>query len=336
MASDRAVSLRDRRKPGHGWFDNEIYDVFGDELRQDGISVYMTLARLCYGVSVTMSLREMSGHARMSKDTFGRNLKRVIALGLVIERKGMSPQSASTYELVDVKELAAQYLRDAVRKSEAKGQSVSPRDTRSTVTLVQLISGRAANDVQDVVLEDAAKCLTVRQEASEVVSVPVPGDKKICVADSATLLSQNDPHFATEVSQAMRHPHRQDTRHKTQDNTPLPPSQAMGECGATESLGVRDAVQRVMDACHWSDRKLRRALQKAMSDYRRKPGALEFEQIADKMSCAWAEFLRVAHLMRYRVGEENFILRGLWVSDSAWPYDERRLADYHRAGVGGH
>jgi hypothetical protein len=212
--TETTVRLRDVRKPGHGWYDNEIYDVFGDELRQDGISVYTALTRLCYGTKVTMSLREMAEHARMSKDTFGRNLKRVVELGLVIERKGATPQSPSSYELADVKELAANYLRRTV--SEQSRKSVSPRDTRPATTLAQLVTGRA-KELAATAEDEAQKCLTLRQ---------IDGvDKKIWVGDSATEVSQNDPHFATEVSQAVRHL-RQDTRHKTQDkyNPPTPAS----------------------------------------------------------------------------------------------------------------
>lgn len=211
MSSEMAVRLRDQRKPKHGWYDNEIYDVFGDELGQHGISVYMALTRLCYGETVChdggapYSVRELAEHARMKKDTFHRNLKRVIAMGLVVERKGATAQSASFYDLVDVKELAARALRDAVNAAKAK--SVSPRDTRPAPTLAQLVSNRM-KERADEVSGDERKCLTQRQQ-----------DKKNCAAESATEVSQNCTDFETEVSQ--------DGRHLRQDSRPQDPRQVL-------------------------------------------------------------------------------------------------------------
>ena len=68
------------RKPRHGWFDYEVIDVFGDNLGPYGITVYTVLARFCYGgFRVTMDLRELAGHARMSKDSVGRTLRKMVA-----------------------------------------------------------------------------------------------------------------------------------------------------------------------------------------------------------------------------------------------------------------
>lgn len=112
--SEKKIALRDVRKPRHGWFDYEIYDVFGDHLGHYGIGVYNTFARFCYGgVRVTMSLRQLERHSRMDKTTFSRALERVMALGLVIRQRGRTSQSASSYELVDVKDLVEEYLRAA-------------------------------------------------------------------------------------------------------------------------------------------------------------------------------------------------------------------------------
>jgi hypothetical protein len=330
MASEKAVSLRDRRKPGHGWFDNEIYDVFGDELRQDGISVYMTLARLCYGVSVTMSLREMAGHARMGKDTFGRNLKRVIALGLVIERKGATALSASTYELVDVKELAAQYMRDAMRrKSVANRESVSGRDMRNMPTLVQLITDSAHKHIQGMEDKVDALCLSVRQEENRVEV----GEKKICVEEFATDLSQNEGNFETDLSQAKRHPHRQDTRHKTQDNTPLPPrgESCDAEVRVPGEVSACAEVQWVMRELNLTDKRMAPVIEQALRMRREKTGAPGFMPIAEMLVNNWFRFLTEGNLMKYPVGLKKFIERGWWVGDLSWPYDQKMLSDHNRA-----
>lgn len=354
MANDTTMRLRDQRKPGHGWFDNEIYDVFGDELQQNGISVYMTLARLCYGVRVTMSLREMAGHARMSKDTFGRTLKRVISLGLVVERKGPTPQSASTYELVDVKELAGAYLREAVQKNKQKASlnvpSVSQRDTAPMPTLVELLSNRAAaSSVEPAVVDDSA-CLTVRQEEDADAGV----DKKICDAPDATGVSQKVGSFETEVSHDVRHL-RQDTRHKTQNNYPPTPvpgasgfqsaeagsrnaeTKGKGLPGEREGVGcagcsaAAEAVAKVMRECSLSNPRLDRVIYRAMeAEHALSDAAVVWNATAERMIHAWREFGSVAQLMRHSVGARKFFSEGMWCNWKLWPYDRQAVSEARR------
>jgi hypothetical protein len=350
MGNETTVRLRDQRKPGHGWFDNEIYDVFGDELRQDGLSVYMTLARLCYGVTVRMSLREMAAHARMSKDTFARNLRRVVALGLVIERKGATPQSASAYELVDVKELAVRYMREAVdAEKQAAAQSVSPRDTRPATTLAQLISVAIAERAE-VDAEQSTNCLTQRQNAVAADSV----DKKICEGVVATDVSQNDPCFETEVSQAVRHV-RQDTRLKTQDNykSPLPPASGgttvsvadrvgsesderdlrVEDLGESERAAVREAedaekraAQRVMLRCGIANDRAVKLIARAVglgaskADYDGLSHAESVAQCADAMIAAYALYRELGPRLRYRWGPVKFFCEDHWNQSETWPY----------------
>lgn len=331
MASDRAVRLRDQRKPGHGWFDNEIYDVFGDELQQNGISVYMTLARLCYGVSVTMSLREMSGHARMSKDTFSRSLKRVVAIGLVIEHKGATAQSASTYELVDVKELALQFMRSTMEanriKEAARRQTVSVRDSAKSMTLVDLIKNRAVNDVSEAITEDDANCLMERQSGKDAIGE----DKKICAGESATEVSQTEGRFETEVSQDVRHL-RQDTKHKIQDKSPQPPSQATGASGDSA-----EAVAKVMRECNLSARRMAAVILAAMRLERSKsddPPA--WNSIAERMIARQRSYVDYSGrgYLRFGVGMRKFFAEGLWVDDELWAIDWRKLREESRARVG--
>jgi hypothetical protein len=369
MAIETTVRLRDQRKPGHLWVDNEIYDVFGDELRQDGISVYSALARMCYGVSVTMSLREMAAHARMSKDTFARTLKRVIELGLVLERKGSTPQSPSTYSLVDVKELAQGYLRAAVE--EQKRKSVSPRDTSSSVTLVDLLSRRADECMDGVAAGDGSKCLTLRQMGDFAG-----------LDDSATEVSQNGGGFATEVSQAVRHL-RQDTRHKTKNKYPptpasggsgtsfdsrplggeglkssdggevangprLVPDPGEGDveeqvlaCGHGVTAGAKAAAQlvwaaeRVMRECDFTpNARLERVIGDALGLRCGKMGC-SAEDAADLAIRNKHEFtsLESQGLLRHSWGWNKFFAGGHWLG-SGWPIDRARLDQARGAGVG--
>ncbi len=365
--TDSKARLRDQRKPGHGWFDNEIFDVFGDELRQDGISVYMTMARMCYGVSVTMSLREMAGHARMSKDTFARSLKRVIAIGLVREEKGRTPQSASTYYLVDVKELAVAYMRAAVdaekaRVEENRGgvqatrESVSAGDSGRDMTLVGLLNSGRVMVIDEVTPHDAAACLTERQIVGDRTSV----DIFLAADESATEVSQNDPHFATEVSQDVRHV-RQDTRHKTRNNTPLPPLQGGstiaisrvqepqrqklpgGLASACRKHGshhdrphderdcldcAQEAVSKVMRECGVSDPGVARVIRRAMElDHQRTDGPVSWNRLAEWMSEARIRLSNSAEFLFRVPTPKEFFGSDMWRNDAMWPWDKVALRE---------
>ncbi len=128
MESVKAGTLRSQRKPRHGWFDYEVVDVFGDELGPYGLTVYMVLARLCFGgFRVTMGIRELARYARMSKSEVDRALEKMIEIGLVVEHKGRTSKSVSSYDLTDVKDLVEDML--AREKALASGlQSVPHRD----------------------------------------------------------------------------------------------------------------------------------------------------------------------------------------------------------------
>jgi hypothetical protein len=101
------VKLRDRRKPGHCWQDNELYDAFGPIIGPNAVLVYVQMTRECWGgeTLVSASSRELAEACGLSRDTVWRALK-------VMERVGMTrlagggDRRAGEYQLVDLKELA--------------------------------------------------------------------------------------------------------------------------------------------------------------------------------------------------------------------------------------
>lgn len=349
MAASTTIRLRDRRMPGHGWFDNEIYDVFGDELGQHGISVYITLTRLCYGVSVRMSLREMAGHARMNKDTFARSLKRVIALGLVIERKGATAQSASCYDLVDVKALAVDYLRSAEAKRRSETDDAAAKvSCYQGPTLVELMLGKKAEEDSLVTgsVDDTTrqpKCLTVRQMVSAVEDTP----KKIYVSQAETEVSQMCTGFETEVSHDVRHPLRQDTRlTKTQDkyHTPYPrlergdgraePEER--DAKAPVSLAVHAAVSKVARECNLSEGRIVRAIERAMLHEASKTGGeTDFNAIAELMIREQRHYVAMANrgMLRYTVRMARFFGE-MWRDEGLWGIDFDKVRQERSAQVG--
>jgi DNA-binding MarR family transcriptional regulator len=280
MTAAPQATRRNERKPRHGWFDYEVLDVFGDELGPYGITVYTVLARLCYGgFRVTMGLRELAAHARMKKDSLARTLKRMIELGLVVEQKGRTGKSVSSYDLTDVKDLVEQ-MRALARERAASASSVSDSD-RSTEGSAgspeekpeasvppdrQAQGGDAAAgthggaegtaelEASDVAVEADADCLPQRQmeaEGAEAVQNAVGGPETGVARE--TDLSQNGPRFETHLSQsASRVNWQEGSKQRSNKNTPpLPPLPPPG--GVKENLHSREAApDGTQDETRWA------------------------------------------------------------------------------------
>lgn len=323
MANESKIGLRDERRPGHFWADNEIFDVFGDELGSNGIGLYMAMARFCYGPEVRKSLRELAAAARMSKDTVARSLKVLVRLGLVVETRGGASRTVSTYALTDAKELAREYIRKSVSQRDSdKVREI--RQTARNTTLSQLLKAGA---------EVADNCLTMRQSSDEQEAE----DKKICVAESATDLS----HTAANLSQ-----NEGPFKYKTQDsktNTPLPPSSRGELVSTTAEANSRNAVEPeelaavhlVMRECNLSNPRLEPVVARAIATQRRKTDAPENPmRIAEQMVEMHREFAKSGHLMRFRMGVRKFFSDGLCVDSNLWPWDYGRIEQMRCARVG--
>jgi hypothetical protein len=157
-------------------------------------------------------------------------------------------------------------------------------------------------------------------------------------------------------------------------NTPQPPAQAQGACGVesdpsaklgtvvpiaqgrtvqasddgglrrrgappgVESAIWRAAVDSVCIACDSGDRKLRRAVERAMhvaTAKSRERGDPQWpDEIAGRMVAARKEFVWNLESMRYALGPVNFFSQGIWVDETLWPWDPQRLREARRASVG--
>lgn len=319
--------LRDRREPGHFWADNEIIDVFGDELGQNGISVYMTMTRFCYGAEVRLSLREIAAAARMSKDTVARSMKVLVAVGLVIETKGARTKTVSTWSLANVKALVQVYVKQSVSRTVSQG------DRLPTLQMHETPNPGAASTLVGLLKEQRENCLTVRQMDAE----PISYDKKISRAHSETDLSQKDPGFETDLShQAGPLIYKtQDTR--LQNKTPLPPSQATGELCVSRVAGENgakhcdDAVRKVMRELNLTERRMVAVIARAIEGYRAKtdepPGC---NAVAEQMVQSRMNYLGLGELLKYQVGVRKFFANGLWLDSRQWVLDKDELQRQRR------
>jgi hypothetical protein len=252
----KSVSVRSERKPRHGWFDYEVLDVFGDDLGPYGITVYMVLARLCYGgFRVTMGVRELAGHARMSKSELARTLKSMIALGLVVEHKGRSGKSTSSYDLTDVKDLVEEVRALAraratvpVRDRSFEDASMGPQDGAAGLRLTnrRTSSGDAAQGVQDDLdgiedLEAPDAGLYSLSDCPTQGQTQEAAEKPASVPPSGTDLSQSARVLGTDLSQSASRINRQEARNKKTRTTPAPVAWATSVLAAMAPLGVSDA-----------------------------------------------------------------------------------------------
>lgn len=97
-----AFKVRDERKPGHHWADNELMDIYASKIGLDGYSVYMYLARYSGNRDgrCTKSQREIAAAFNTSHDTVARAIKKLMDYALV-GRYDVAGK-ASVYVLLEV------------------------------------------------------------------------------------------------------------------------------------------------------------------------------------------------------------------------------------------
>ena len=106
MATQEKARLRDQRKPGWFWAENELFDVFQPLIGALGVSVYTAMCREARHGEVRLGFRELGVLSGVSKDTVARTMIKLVALGMVAEKKG-AVKAVGSYELLDLKDAAA-------------------------------------------------------------------------------------------------------------------------------------------------------------------------------------------------------------------------------------
>ncbi len=102
------IKLRDKRKPGHCWQDNELYDCFQPVIGALAVGVYARLTRECYGTTVKAPLRDLAAMCGLSKSAVQRAFAVMETVGLVVATR-TSVHRSPEYALADLKELAIGY-----------------------------------------------------------------------------------------------------------------------------------------------------------------------------------------------------------------------------------
>ena len=99
----RIVRVRDKRKPGHCWQDNELYDVFQPVIGATATHIYAAMTRWGYGHRVELAMREIAVESGTSKSAVQRATLAMERVGMIrlAPSRGSKP---AAYELLDLKE----------------------------------------------------------------------------------------------------------------------------------------------------------------------------------------------------------------------------------------
>jgi hypothetical protein len=315
VGTTEQIGLRDRRKPGHCWQDNELYDAYQPVIGSLPVLVYVQATRHCYGSMAKFSLRSMAESSGISKDTVRRALLIMQEIGM-LRACGGAPGRAAEYELVDLKDLAAhlgaQYdrrrasyvfpeaivaeLRAKVEKvlGKTQGKTVSVRDSSHSVKRKATVSQR-----DSLFVEKAA------EKADPGVS---PRDAAVSLG-AKTVSPEGRPYISNTQN------------NKTTSPLPLPAS------GKGKDTGIPNRDTQLLEAAHAvcaevgiaeprREKEIRRAIALYCDRERMSPA-----EVAAAMIAAWREYREAREDMRFPWGARKFIIGGHWADPRSWPRD---------------
>ena len=116
------IALRDVRKPGWGWFEDELLDIFAPHIGPYAVCVYLCLCRLAKGNNprIGVSLNDVANLWRagrhspsISKSTIRRALILLERAGIVHLISAATNRTPAVYELVSLDRLALTFDADA-------------------------------------------------------------------------------------------------------------------------------------------------------------------------------------------------------------------------------
>ena len=157
------VKLRDKRRPGHCWQDNELYDVFQPIVGTQAVSVYVNLTRDCYGETVVnYTLRKLAETMGVSRAAVWRNLAVLQSVGVLrlVKAKGSGHSSCELCDLKDAAEALggvyssrrSSFVLSTEKITELRARVAAVRESmqgkKSAPTVPISVSQRDAKDEQ--------------------------------------------------------------------------------------------------------------------------------------------------------------------------------------------
>lgn len=315
MGATEQIGLRDRRKPGHCWQDNELYDAFQPIIGSLPVLVYVQATRDCYGSMSKFSLRGMAESSGISKDTVRRALLVMQEIGMLRARGG-SPGRAAEYDLVDLKDLAAHLGAQFDRK-------------RSSYLFPKAIAAELRTKVDKVLGKTQGKTVSVRDSSRSGKRRPTVSQRDSLFVEKYSEntdvgLSLRDATVSPEaktVSPEGR-PYISNTQNnKTTSPLPLP---ASGK-GEVSKMLNRDA--QLLEAAHQvcvesgiAEQRHEKQIRNAIALYGERE-RMSPAEVAAAMIEAWREYRLARHEMRYAWGVRKFFIGGHWADVGSWRQD---------------
>jgi DNA-binding MarR family transcriptional regulator len=303
------VKVRDKRRPGHCWQDNELYDAFQPIIGPHAVNVYVHLTRECYETTAEYSLRKLADATGISKSAVSRNLAVLEHVGMLRVQRGAG-SAASSCELLDLKDsaerLGAIYNR---RRSSFVFTDSMTAKLRAEITALrkQLQAKTASVPQRDTNTEEKSCTPDSERDAS------VPLDGVLCP-------SAGGSHQYSEQDSIL--------------NTNPPPTPALPAGGALHHDHVDDALELVCSECGFSDERLKKALRKPLTLWMRRNTGKAYDAAA-AMIAAWRNYNQLAEFMRVQWGPRKFFTQGNWLkAPQSWPLDHAMLSRRREARVG--
>lgn len=313
MSDQGEVRLRDRRRPGHCWQDNELYDVFQPIIGPHGVALYANLSRMAYGASFEYSARGLEEVTGMSRMTVWRTMAVLEHLGMVRAKAGRG-RAKGECVLVDLKELAEALGARPIQNGNSHELLPAVRERlKKECVAVRASLGRAS-------AEAAPACVPVGDANSG-------GNLPFCVPvgdASGTVVSQNEGvcvppggHASFSVS-----------KHKTTKQVPTPtPPQA-------EGVLLDGEANRVAETLRFTAKAVRRAIRDQLEQARKRSPEVSTVGLADAMIQRWRDYSALGEFLRFTWGPRRFFSEGHWANDDLWPVDWARYSMRQGARVG--
>ena len=333
MTNRGEVGLRDQRRPGHCWQDNELLDVFQPIIGPQGVSLYVNLSRMAYGASFEYSARGLEEATGMSRMTVWRTMAVLEHLGMVRVQAARG-SARGKCDLMDLKELAEALGARPIQngKSHELPAAALARLKKECAAVRARLVGAAAATTD----AGAGVCVPVGDANSGgklPFCVPVGDAPGTFVSQNEGVCVPLEGHASFSVS-----------KHKTakQEPTPTPPG-AGGE--RRDGLPVlngepEDAVTldlqalRVATACGTDVRGVVRAIRGQLAMRVKPLEAPALAEMADRMIAAWREYSSWGEFLRFPWGLRKFFGEGKWDTPALWPIDMEKYSASRGARVG--
>lgn len=98
------VAIRDTRRPGHFWADNEVLDVYGPKIGAYGVAIYMVLSRHANNETAQtfVSVKKICEKLAISKSTIKRAVAKMEEVGLIRVSSSADGQNSNVYTLLEI------------------------------------------------------------------------------------------------------------------------------------------------------------------------------------------------------------------------------------------